>query len=303
MKHKKAAVIITSIALLTTSFSGCTFFDKMLEDATEKADASMKYYSKDDQLERAQEMKEDIIKCLKKEDKDGLKALFSEKALDRIDDIDEELDYVFENYEIDGAKDDDVSCSDKGDTGDYPWHMFSCSCELEASGKTIYLSWLDVPQYEKDTSYEGLFSLYFSEKDYTDMVHLAGVYMPEFDSVYEKVDFVTAKSVSLDDMEDHIEDNFTEECFEDLDKDELKALKKMLNAHPQQYFRWTTEKDGVRYLFIEMYSNNKEFALCLGVDEDSDLICHVSFVKYDKGYVPSNKEIIKGGLDDLVGNF
>lgn len=303
MKLKKAATIITSAALLAASFSGCTFFDKMLEDATEKADASMKYYSKDDKLERAQEMKEDIIKCLKKEDKDGLKSLFSEKALDRIDDIDEELDYVFENYEIDGAKDDEVSCSDKGDTGDHPWHMFTCSCELEASGKTIYLSWLDVPQYEEDESYEGLYSLYFSEKDYTDTVHLAGVYMPEFESVYEKVDFVTAKSVSLDDMEDYIEDNFTEECFEDLDKKELKALKKMLNAHPKQYFRWTTEKNGVRYLFVEMFSNNKMFALCLGLDEDSDLICHVSFVKCERGHVPSSKEIINGGLDDLVGNF
>ena len=303
MKLKNAVVIITSIALITTCFSGCAFFDKMVEEAEKSSKASMKYYSEEDQLERAQEMKDDIVKCLKDEDKDGLKSLFSEKASDRIDDIDEEIDYVFENYEIKGAKDDKVSCSDRGDTGNDPWHMFSCSCELKTSDGTITLSWLDVPQYTKDTSYEGLYSLYFDEDDYKDTFHLAGIYMPEFESIYEKKDFLTAKGVSLDDMEDYLEENLTEECFESLSKKELKALKKMLNAHPQQYFRWTTEKDGTRYLFVELYSNHKEFVLCLGVDETSDLICHVSFVKCDRGHVPSNKEIINGGLDDLVGNF
>ncbi|MCR5805370.1 MAG: DUF5104 domain-containing protein [Clostridia bacterium] len=305
MKHTKTIAGVVLAAVLAASFTGCgrliTDVSSILEETYE-----ISYAGERSQMERSEDMMDDIISCINNNDKKGLKSLFSEVAIDRADTLDDDLDYLLENYD-DIKAEGEISCSAYGQGGDQGWFYLSCYCDVETSQGTMRLSWEDCPRKVDERSCEGLYSL--AVMDITEIFYkTAGVYKPELKNYMIKGRaFVDADGVRFHEEIEYVRDCLSDECFEDHDEEELLALEWFLASNPvANYLKWAKESEDTVYVFIEMYLNHHSVVLCAGYDkENPDKITHISLVDCDKDSTPpadtpSSDKIIKAGLGDVL---
>ena len=162
------------------------------------------------------------------------------------------------------------------------------------------LGFKDIPIMDYDDSYNGLYSVVIADDD-DQYRYFAGVYTPDMDDIADTIEFINAQHVRTTDYDDYLKDNLSSGLKKKLDDDEWDALGYFLAVHPRQYVEWTMKDGDNRYHFIELLFSSHYYVFCVGIDEDDpDKICHVSAMEYERGDVPSSKEVIKAGLDDIV---
>lgn len=290
MKRFIAALVLSTIFM--SILSGCSKLEALME-------SSDRFSSKEKQREYLFDRYEEIIDLINDNDAKGLKSLFSEKALDRTDDIDESIEYLIGNFD-DIEIVDDVHWADITEVRPYVYHIFSCSIAVKTSKGNMTLGLYDIPLMQVDESFEGLYSLVlFGEDDYHH--YFAGVFNSGKTDIAHKVDFINANGLRKNATDQYLEDNLTAGLLNELDHDESDALGYFLAIHPKQGLKWTIKEGDIRYLFVELTSYDQHFILCVGISEnDPDRICHVSCLEYSLGDVPSNKKAINAGLDDIV---
>lgn len=291
MKRFIAVIVICTFVI--SMFSGCSKIAALKE-------SSDRFSSKEKQRAYLFDRYEEIIDLINDDDAGGLKALFSEKALDRTDDLDESIEYLIGNFDDIEIAEDDVHWADITEVRPYVYHIFSCSVAVKTSKGDMTLGLYDIPLMQADESFEGLYSLVlFGEDDYHH--YFAGVFSPEKTDIAHKVDFINANGLRKNETDKYLEDNLTSGLLNELNHDETDALGYFLAIHPKQGLKWTIKDGDIRYLFVEFTSYDQHFILCVGISEnDPDRICHVSCLEYKLGDVPSNKKVINAGLDDVV---
>ena len=291
MKRFVAALVLC--AFVMAMFSGCSKIAALKE-------SSERFSSKEKQRAYLLDRYEEIIGLINNDDAKGLKALFSEKALDRTDDLDESIEYLIGNFDDIEIAEDDVHWADITEVKPYVYHIFSCSIAVKTSKGDMTLGLYDIPLMQVDESFEGLYSLVlFGEDDYHH--YFAGVFSPEKTEIARKMDFINANGLRRNKTDNYLEDNLTVELLDELDHDELEALGLFLAIHPKQGLKWTLKEGDIRYLFVEFTSYDQHFVFCAGINEnDPDHICHVSCLEYKLGDVPSSEKVINAGLGDIV---
>ena len=90
MNIRKTVTAITLFMVLT--LPGCSALRNAKKDSP--------YSSKEKQRAYLKDRSEEIVELINDKDKKGLKTLFSDKALDRTDDIDEGIDYLMDTLKI-----------------------------------------------------------------------------------------------------------------------------------------------------------------------------------------------------------
>lgn len=305
MKHTKTITGILLVAVLATSFSGC---DRFIADASSIFEETYEnsYAGEVSQMERSEEMMNNIISCINNDDKAGLKQLFSEVAISRAETLDNDLDILLKEYD-DIKATGKINCSAYGQGGDQGWFYLTCYCDIETSQGKKRLSWEDVPRKVDERSCEGLYSMAImniTEKYY----NTAGIYRPELkDYIVRGTMFIRGEDVRFHDEVKHVREYLTDECFESHDEEELLALEWLLSTHPlPKYLNWSKESGDTVYVFFEMYLNHNSVVLCVGYDKEKpDKITHISLVSSKKDAVPpanapSSDKIINAGLKDIV---
>ena len=299
MSFKKTVAVILLCSVCLSAFSGCSLLDSFLSDSSYDSE-NLKFYTTEDQEKHALEIKDKIINCLVNADKNGLKEMFSDVALDRVDDIDADIDRLFENYEITKAANDSCKFSMFGENGPDAWAYFTCSCTAVSSTGNVIIQWEEVAIKKHDRSYEGLYSLMITEF-YQDMPYYAGILSLEQRDVLWINSFDGAHDHSINDYEAYATEHMTESCANELSGEEIEALAHVLHIHARSYLTWTVKRGDVQYVFIEKFSNHHYFIVCYGVSEaEPNLICHVSAMEYEEGEVPLSDEIIGAGMDFFV---
>lgn len=290
---KRFITVIVLCTFVMFMFSGCSKIEALME-------SSDRFSSKEKQRAYLFDRYEEIINLINDDDAKGLKSLFSEKALDRTDDIDESIEYLIGNFDDLEIAEDDVRWADITETRPYVYHIFSCSIAVKTSKGDMTLGLYDIPMMQADESFEGLYSLVlFGEDDFHH--YFAGVFSPEKTDIAHKVDFINANGLRKNNTDRYLEDNLTAELLNELDHDETDALGYFLAIHPKQGLKWTIKDGDIRYLFVEFTSYYRHFILCVGISEnDPDRICHASCLEYESGDVPTNNKVINAGLDDIV---
>ena len=98
MKHTKTIASVLFATVITTSFSGCSRF---IADASSIFEETheISYAGEVSQMERSEEMMDNVISYINADDKTGLKNLFSEVAIERAETLDSDLDYLLKNYD------------------------------------------------------------------------------------------------------------------------------------------------------------------------------------------------------------
>ena len=123
MKHTKTIASVLFAAVITTSFSGCSRF---IADASSIFEETyeISYAGEVSQMERSEEMMDNVISYINADDKAGLKNLFSEVAIERAETLDSDLDYLLKNYD-DIKATGEINCSAYGQGGDEGWFYLS----------------------------------------------------------------------------------------------------------------------------------------------------------------------------------
>ncbi len=305
MKYTRIITSVLLVAVLTVSFTGCS---KLISDASSIFEETYEksYAGEVSQMERSEEMVNNIISCINNDDKARLKQLFSEVAISRAETLDNDLDILLKEYD-DIKATGKINCSAYGQGGDQGWFYLTCYCDIETSQGKLRLSWEDVPRKVDERSCEGLYSvavMNITENYY----NIAGIYKPELrDYIVRGTMFISAKNVRFHDEVEHVKEYLTDECFEGYDEEELLALEWFLSTHPlAKYLNWSKESGDTVYVFFEMYLNHNSVVLCAGYDKEKpDKITHISFVssKIDvapPANTPSSDTIINAGLKDVV---
>ncbi len=304
LRHLKKITCVLLAASLAASAAGCSRFisdaSSIMEKTYEKT-----YTGQAAQMERSEDMMYKIISCVNKNDKTGLKGLFSEVAVKRSGTLDSDLGQLIKDFsDIKSAG--KINCSAYGQGGDEGWYYLSCNCAIETSKGKMTLSWLDVPRKVEERSCEGLYSLAIMENGV--FYKTAGVYKADLGTFMAKgIAFVRAANVRFNENTEYLNNNLTKECLSDHSEEELLALEWFLSRHPvANYLKWVTESGDTVYVFIEMFFNHHSVVLCAGYDkEDPDKITHISLADCDKSNTPpadtpSGDEVIKAGLGDVV---
>ena len=301
--RKITCLILT--AVLAVSFAGCGRF---ISDASSIFNKTYekRYADKASQMERSEEMMNNIISCLNKDDKTGLKGLFSQVAVKRSGTLDEDLDQLLNDFN-DVKSAGTVTCSAYGQSGDEGWYYLTCNCAIETSKGKMTLSWLDVPRKVKERSCEGLYSLAILENG--DFYKTAGVYKADLGTFMAKgIAFARAAKVRFNGDTEYLSNNLTDECLAAHSEEELLALEWFLSRHPvANYLKWTSVSGDTVYVFIEMYFSGHPVVLCAGYDKDDpDKITHISLADCGKddyaspADTPSGDEVINAGLGDVL---
>lgn len=305
LRHLKKITCVLLAASLAASASGCSRFisdaSSIMEKTYEKT-----YTGREAQMERSEEMMNKIISCVNRNDKTGLKDLFSEVAVKRAGTIDSDLGQLLQDFnDIKSAG--KINCSAYGQGGDEGWYYLSCFCDVETSKGKMRLSWLDVPRKVEERSCEGLYSVAIMETNEI-FYKTAGVYKADLGRYMEKgTEFVRAKNVGFNKKTEYLSKNLTDGCLADHSEEELLALEWFLSCHPvANYLKWTSGSGDTVYVFFEMYLNHNSVVLCAGYDKDDPgKITHISLADCDKSSsppadTPSGDEVIKAGLGDVL---
>jgi len=135
---KSISAILCLLLILSTAFclAGCKSREQRLNEETEYEETQMKA------------VREKVIRCIKKDDKEGLKKLFSKSAQKDIEDIDGKIDEVLEAFKgksIVSIKSEPVDSSRTYDYGKKSITIYGdYTLKLSTKGKcTIFISFCD----------------------------------------------------------------------------------------------------------------------------------------------------------------
>ena len=148
---KSISAILCLLLILSTAFclAGCKSREQRLNEETEYEETQMKA------------VREKVIRCIKKDDKEGLKKLFSKSAQKDIEDLDGKIDELFSVF--DGKIIKSVRVSSKVTDGSVNVQPFSIigKCTFSLNSKRQYIGYIDF--CDKDDNNKDNVGLYMIE--------------------------------------------------------------------------------------------------------------------------------------------
>ena len=148
---KSISAILCLLLILSTAFclAGCKSREQRLNEETEYEETQMKA------------VREKVIRCIKKDDKEGLKKLFSKRAQKDIEDLDGKIDELFSVF--DGKIIKSVRVSSKVTDGSINVQPFSIigKCTFSLNSKRQYIGYIDF--CDKDDNNKDNVGLYMIE--------------------------------------------------------------------------------------------------------------------------------------------
>ena len=150
---KSISAILCLLLILSTAFclAGCKSREQRLNEETEYEETQMKA------------VREKVIRCIKKDDKEGLKKLFSKSAQKDIEDLDGKIDELLEAFKgesIVSVKSEPVDLSRTNDYGKESISIYGEQAFKLKDGK-IYAVWIDF--CDKDDNNKDNVGLYMIE--------------------------------------------------------------------------------------------------------------------------------------------
>ena len=148
---KSISAILCLLLILSTAFclAGCKSREQRLNEETEYEETQMKA------------VREKVIRCIKKDDKEGLKKLFSKSAQKDIEALDGKIDELFNVF--DGKVIKSVRVSSKVTDGSVNVQPFSIigKCTFSLNSKRQYIGYIDF--CDKDDNNKDNVGLYMIE--------------------------------------------------------------------------------------------------------------------------------------------
>ena len=155
---KIVSVIISAIAFLF-SLSGCSGYPHSS-------------WLEDDSLDKLAEKRcEDIVAALENKDSSAIKAMFSQKAIEEAEDLDDEIEYIIEHYEG----------SLKSFKGKSKKTTVKADYTVITDKQTYVLFFVEVSNTDDETE-NGIYRLWLSKESEKDAYYGhfdAGIYIPE----------------------------------------------------------------------------------------------------------------------------
>ena len=238
--------------------------------------ASCKFMDLDLPEDRLHVMAGTIVEALEDEDGKSIENLFSDYALDHIDDMDEGLDYLFDLYDggTGDIHDEDIfrtpSTFENG--GRKQWCVFRVDFDTDEEDYVLYGMFIyDWP----DDSRQGLYSLGLCKADDFDYDHyrdtnavelsIAGIDYPDRQTVNDvRLYIEDLRNIGLEGdgtlspdyvlvSDDQMEDLFTTDFLNDLSEDELLNIRIFFTDSWSIHVNdmWVTTGRGYRCLYIE----------------------------------------------------
>ena len=151
MKKSTLAMLCLLMIIISTvsCLAGCKSREQRLNEETEYEETQMKA------------VREKVIRCIKKDDKEGLKKLFSKSAQKDIEDLDGKIDELFSVF--DGKIIKSVRVSSKVTDGSINVQPFSIigKCTFSLNSKRQYIGYIDF--CDKDDNNKDNVGLYMIE--------------------------------------------------------------------------------------------------------------------------------------------
>ena len=151
MKKSTLAMLCLLMIIISTvsCLAGCKSREQRLNEETEYEETQMKA------------VREKVIRCIKKDDKEGLKKLFSKSAQKDIEDLDGKIDELFSVF--DGKIIKSVRVSSKVTDGSVNVQPFSIigKCTFSLNSKRQYIGYIDF--CDKDDNNKDNVGLYMIE--------------------------------------------------------------------------------------------------------------------------------------------
>ena len=149
--RKLTCTLLCLLMILSIAFclEGCKSREQRLNEETEYEETQMKA------------VREKVIRCIKKDDKEGLKKLFSKSAQKDIEDLDGKIDELFKVF--DGKIIKSVRVSSKVTDGSINVQPFSIigKCTFSLNSKRQYIGYIDF--CDKDDNNKDNVGLYMIE--------------------------------------------------------------------------------------------------------------------------------------------
>jgi len=186
--------IIVLLLLINVLFlSSCSFGDIIRKDANnshnDKSEGGdrMEMLNKDADDKKADERLKQIIDAINSEDKESLKSMFSKQALDEVEDLDQNMDYLFDIFygQVKSMESDGILVSESNDYGNdikevksfysvetdkqkYLFFILECTVNTEQPDSIGIYSLRVIKAEDEETQY-----------DSWQKMKIAGIYKPE----------------------------------------------------------------------------------------------------------------------------
>ncbi len=171
--------IICLCFILTFCLTGCSIPDMrvlQLNQSSKTEAESIKY------------IEDTVVQALETKDVELLKSVFSEQALERANDIELGIEYMFDIYEGDFVEITHSNHSaDKHIEKNNSWTCIYGQCHIETSQKVYVLSWSDWIKHTGNPSAVGVYKMNlreYKEGEYYSYMDIAGVNYPKRDQIH-----------------------------------------------------------------------------------------------------------------------
>lgn len=165
---KIVSVIISAIAFLF-SLSGCSGYPHSS-------------WLEDDSLDKIAEKRcEDIVAALENKDSSAIKAMFSQKAIEEAEDLDDEIEYIIEHYEGSLKSFKGTTSTEENINGKSKKTTVKADYTVITDKQTYVLFFVEVSNTDDETE-NGIYRLWLSKESEKDAYYGhfdAGIYIPE----------------------------------------------------------------------------------------------------------------------------